>query len=53
MFKVNNTPERRQWRDSGVFIVNFQHVIAGWVSKEIQRISHQCSISIPSGKIRK
>ena len=68
MFKVNNTPERRQWRDSGVFIVNFetyftpcssvsivnfQHVIAGWVSKEIQPISHQCSISIPSGKIRK
>ena len=38
MFKVNNentrttwnltikTPERRQWRRSGVFIVNFEHV---------------------------
>ena len=26
MFKVNNTPERRQWRDSGVFIVNFEHI---------------------------
>ena len=27
MFKVhNNTPERIQWRRSGVFIVNFQHI---------------------------
>ena len=31
MFKVNNkdartTPERRHWRRSGVFIVNFKHV---------------------------
>ena len=27
MFKVNiNTPERRQWRRSGVFIVNFEHI---------------------------
>ena len=26
MFKVNNkTPERRQWRRSYVFIVNFEH----------------------------
>ena len=24
------TPERRNWRRSGVFIVNFEHVIAGW-----------------------
>ena len=24
------TPERRQWRRSGVFTVNFEHVIAGW-----------------------
>ena len=24
------TPDRRQWRRSGVFIVNFEHVIAGW-----------------------
>ena len=47
MFKVNNrntrtsceirskltikTPEQRQWSRSGVFIVNFEHVIAGWV----------------------
>ena len=23
-------PERRQWRRSGIFIVNFEHVIAGW-----------------------
>ena len=41
MFKVNNkdtTPERRHWRRSSVFIVNFEHilivnfehVIAGW-----------------------
>ena len=27
MFKVNiNTPERRQWRRSGVFIVNFEPI---------------------------
>ena len=29
MFKVNNTiktPEGRQWRRSGVVIVNFQHI---------------------------
>ena len=27
MFKVNNkTPERRQWRRSGVFIVNLEHI---------------------------
>ena len=27
MFKVNNkTPERRQWRCSGVFICNFEHI---------------------------
>ena len=38
---------------SSVSIVNFQHVIAGWVSKEIEPISHQCSISISSGNIRK
>ena len=25
------TPELRQWRRSGVFIVNFEHVIVGWV----------------------
>ena len=25
------TPERRHWRRSGVFIVNFEQVIAGWV----------------------
>ena len=46
MFKVNNrntrskceicskltmkTPERGHWRRSGVFIVNFEHVIDGW-----------------------
>ena len=24
------TPEQRHWRRSGVFIVNFEHVIAGW-----------------------
>ena len=24
------TPERRQWRLSGVFIVNFEHVNADW-----------------------
>ena len=30
MFKVNNkdtTPERLQWRRSGVFIVNFGHLV--------------------------
>ena len=26
MFKVNKTPERRQWRRHGVFIVNFEHI---------------------------
>ena len=26
-------PERRQWRRSGIFIVNFEHVIAGWVKQ--------------------
>ena len=29
LFKINNkgtTPERRQWRRSGVFIVNFKHI---------------------------
>ena len=27
MFKVNNkTPERRKWRHSGVFIINFEHI---------------------------
>ena len=35
IFKVNNrrikTPERRHWRRSGVFIVNFEQVNAGWV----------------------
>ena len=25
------TPELHQWRRSGVFIVNFEHVIVGWV----------------------
>ena len=24
------TPERRHWRRSGVFIVNFEHVFAQW-----------------------
>ena len=23
-------PERRQWRRSGIFIVNFEHIIASW-----------------------
>ena len=28
MFKVSNkTPERLQWRRSGVFIVNIQHIL--------------------------
>ena len=28
MFKLNNlkTPEQRQWRRSGVFILNFEHI---------------------------
>ena len=26
MYKVNKKPERRQWRRSGVFIVNFVHI---------------------------
>ena len=29
------TPERRQWRGSGVFIVNFEHVNADWVEKTL------------------
>ena len=28
MLKVNNKDTK--WRRSGVFIVNFEHVIAGW-----------------------
>ena len=30
MFKVNKikTPERRHWRRSGVFIVNFEHTFS-------------------------
>ena len=28
---TTKTPNRRQWRRSGVFTVNFEHVIAGWV----------------------
>ena len=51
LFKVNNkktrtrceiysklkekTPERRHWPHSGVFIVNFEHVISGWVEDSI------------------
>ena len=33
MFKLTiKTPERRQWRLSGVFIVNFEHIsYAGWM----------------------
>ena len=27
---TTKTLEGRQWRRSGVFIVNFEHVIAGW-----------------------
>ena len=27
------TPKQRQWRSFGVFIVNFEQVIAGWVEK--------------------
>ena len=27
------TPKQRQWRSLGVFIVNFEQVIAGWVEK--------------------
>ena len=28
------TPERRQWRLSGIFIVEFEHVIASWEDLE-------------------
>ena len=27
---TSKTPERRQWRHSGVFIVKFEHIIADW-----------------------
>ena len=30
MFKVNNKDTRTTPRRSGIFIVNFEHVIAGW-----------------------
>ena len=30
--------ERRQWRRSVVFIVNFEHVIAGWVNTFFTRV---------------
>ena len=30
------TPQRRQWRYSGVFIVNFKHEIDGWDIYETQ-----------------
>ena len=26
MFKINNKDRRRQWRRSGIFIVNFEHI---------------------------
>ena len=31
IFKIKTPPKRRQWRRSGVFIVNFGHLIVGWV----------------------
>ena len=30
MFKVNNKDTRTMPRHSGMFVVNFEHVIAGW-----------------------
>ena len=36
MFKVNNkTPKRPQWRRSGVFIVNFEHIFTLFPSVSI------------------
>ena len=26
MFKINNKDRRHQWRRSGIFIVNFEHI---------------------------
>ena len=36
MFKAIKTPKRRQWRRSGVFIVNFKHITDHWNSKLLQ-----------------
>ena len=33
------TSEWRQWRRSGIFIVNFEHVIAGWVNLSLSAIA--------------
>ena len=44
------TPERRHWHCSGVFIVDFEHVSAGWVvslnpsMRNVQKYSIYCKI---------
>ena len=44
MFELNNKDTRCQWRRSGIFIVNFEYVIAGWdVSYGIYR-----KVSLPN-----
>ena len=43
MFKVNNKDTRRHWRRSGLFIVNFEHTIAGWDTNG-QKVSQRPSL---------
>ena len=38
MFEVNNKDTRCQWRRSGIFIVNFEYVIAGWEIAKIPEL---------------
>ena len=45
MCRVNKKiPQRRQWRRSGIFIVNFEHAIAGWVRIWLFRVSNVAKI---------
>ena len=42
MFKVKKTPERHYWPRSGVFIVNFEHILrrSGVFIVNFEHISH-------------
>ena len=40
------TPERHQWYRSGGFVVNFEHVIAGWEGEYVLRFFKQSRWSI-------
>ena len=40
------TPERRQWRRSGVFIVNFEQVNADWETKQREALTWCCKVEL-------